>query len=157
MGSQPVCRLLDYPCNPVANSLLTSRKGGFLFAQNALPYLLKHAKESSAKHPPTLLFTGATAGVKANAQMATFASSNFAKRALATSLAKEFGPQGVHVAWANIDGPIDIPGRDDYRKNLPTEQKINPDDIAETYWSLHVQSKRCFTNEVDIRTNIEKW
>lgn len=62
-----------------------------------------------------------------------------AKRALAISLAKEFGPQGVHVAWANIDGPIDIPGRQDYRVNLATEAKIDPDDIAEAYFSLHMQ------------------
>jgi hypothetical protein len=89
--------------------------------------------------------------------MATFASSNFAKRALAISLAKEFGPEGVHVSWANIDGPIDIPGRTDYRMHLATEAKIDPEDIAETYWSLHKQSKRSFTFEVDIRTSIEKW
>lgn len=104
-----------------------------------------------------MIFTGATAGVKANARMATFASSNFAKRAMATSLAKEFAPEGVHVAWANIDGPIDIPGRQDYRASIATEAKIDPNDIAETYWSLHVQSKRCFTNEIDIRTSLEKW
>ena len=133
------------------------RKGGFLFSQQVLPFLLNHAKDKSAKHPPTLIFTGATAGVKANARMATFASSNFAKRALATSLAKEFAPEGVHVAWANVDGPIDIPGRDDYRMKLAPEAKINPDDIAETYWSLHMQSKRCFTNEIDIRAMLEKW
>lgn len=119
--------------------------------------MLEHASDSSAKYPPTLIFTGATAGVKANARMATFASSNFAKRALAISLAKEFAPEGVHVAWANIDGPIDIPGRDDYRKTLPPEQKIDPDDIAEAYWHLHTQSKRAFTNEIDIRTSVEKW
>jgi NADP-dependent 3-hydroxy acid dehydrogenase YdfG len=136
---------------------LNRRKGAFLFSQHVLPLLLTHAKDPSSKHPPTLIFTGATAGVKSNALMATFASSNFAKRALAMSLAKEFAPEGVHVAWANIDGPIDIPGRDDYRKNLPTEQKIDPDDIAEAYWNLHKQSKRAFTNEIDIRTSVEKW
>ncbi|KAL5391494.1 hypothetical protein DPSP01_001358 [Paraphaeosphaeria sporulosa] len=134
-----------------------SQKGAFLFSQQALPLLLAHAKDPSATHPPTLIFTGATAGVKANARMATFASSNFAKRAIAISLAKEFGPEGVHVAWANIDGPIDIPGRDDYRKHLPAEQKIDPDDIAEAYWGLHAQSRRAFTNEIDIRTSVEKW
>lgn len=56
-----------------------SQKGGFFFSQNALPGLLKHAGDSSAKYPATLIFTGATAGVKANAQMATFASSNFVR------------------------------------------------------------------------------
>ena len=131
------------------------RKGGFIFSQAALPYLLKGAKE--AQHPPTLIFTGATAAIKANARTATFAYSCFAKRALSISLAKEFAPQGVHVAHAVIDGPIDIPGRDDYRKNIPAEQKIDPEDIAEAYWNLHTQSKRCFTNEIDIRTSLEKW
>lgn len=144
------------------NADKASRKGGFNFSQAALPYLLNHAKadpssSSGQHHPPTLIFTGATAGVKSNAQMATFASSNFAKRALATSLAKEFAPQGVHVAWANIDGPIDIPGRQDYRVNIATEAKIDPEEIAETYWALHCQGRRCFTNEIDIRTNLEKW
>lgn len=57
----------------------------------------------------------------------------------------------MHVAWANIDGPIDIKGREDYRAKLPAEAKIDPDDIAEAYFSLHMQSKRCFTNEIDIR------
>ncbi|KAF2441013.1 NAD(P)-binding protein [Karstenula rhodostoma CBS 690.94] len=140
-----------------ASAWEVSQKGAFLFSQHVLPFLLKHAKDSSASHPPTLIFTGATAGVKANARVAAFATSNFAKRALAISLAKEFGPEGVHVAWANIDGPIDIPGRDDYRKDLPAEQKIDPDEIAGAYWGLHVQSKRAFTNEIDIRTSVEKW
>ena len=130
-------------------------KGAFQFSQHVLPYLLKGAK--SAKHPPTLIFTGATASVKANGRVASFASACFAKRALAISLAKEFAPQGIHVAHAVIDGPIDIPGRTDYRAQLATEAKIDPDDIAEAYWNLHTQSKRCFTNEIDIRTALEKW
>lgn len=126
-----------------------------MFSQKVLPYLLKNA--GKGEHPPTLIFTGATAAIKANPQMASFASSSFAKRAFATSIAKEFAPQGVHVAHAIIDGPIDIPGRNDYRAKIPTEAKINPDDIAQTYWDLHVQTKRCFTFEVDIRTSLEKW
>ena len=62
----------------------------------------------------------------------------------------------MHVAHAIIDGPIDIPGRD-YLKDMATEAKIAPGDIAETYWNLHTQSVRCFTNEVDIRAMLEKW
>ena len=113
--------------------------------------------KDSAKHPPTLIFTGATASVKANARVSAFATACFAKHALATSLAKEFAPQGVHVAHAVIDGPIDIPGRTDYRAQLKPEQKIDPDDIAQAYWDLHCQSVRCFTNDIDIRTALEKW
>lgn len=120
-----------------------------------LPLLLKDIK--SAKYPPTLIFTGATASVKANARVSAFAAPCHAKKALATSLAKEFAPQGIHVAHAVIDGPIDIPGRTDYRASIATEAKIDPDDIAEAYWSLHTQSNRCFTNDIDIRTALEKW
>lgn len=61
------------------------------------------------KHPPTLVFTGATASLKGSATFSAFASGKFALRALAQSLAREFGPQGVHVAHVILDGVIDIP------------------------------------------------
>jgi NADP-dependent 3-hydroxy acid dehydrogenase YdfG len=89
--------------------------------------------------------------------MATFASSKFALRALSTSIAKEFAPKGVHVAHAVIDGVIDIPGQEDWRKDMPANAKIGPDDIAQSYWNLHTQSTRCFTNDIDIRPMLEKW
>lgn len=142
-------------------------KGAFVFSQHVLPLLLKHiqanpsadtaANLKSGNYPGTLIFTGATASVKANAQMSGFACAKFAMRALSTSIAKEFAPQGVHVAHAQIDGVIDIPRTKEWLKDLPSEAKICADDIAETYWSLHVQSKRGFTNEVDIRPQLEKW
>ncbi len=128
-----------------------------IFSQNSLPLLLKHADDKSAKYTPTIIFTGATASVKANAQMSGFASAKFALRALSTSIAKEFAPKGVHVAHAIIDGVIDIPRTKDWLKDQPPEAKIGADDIAESYWNLHTQSKRCFTNEIDIRPMLEKW
>jgi len=132
-------------------------KGAFIFSQHTLPLLLKHAEDSSAKYPPTLIFTGATASIKANANMSSFASAKFAMRALSTSIAKEFAPKGVHVAHAVIDGVIDIARTKEWLKDMPPEAKIGADDIAETYWNLHLQSKRCFTNEIDIRPMLEKW
>lgn len=78
-------------------------------------------------------------------------------RALSTSLAKEFAPKGVHVAHAIIDGVIDIPRTKEWLKDQPAEAKIGAEDIAEAYWALHVQSKRGFTNEIDIRPMLEKW
>jgi NAD(P)-dependent dehydrogenase (short-subunit alcohol dehydrogenase family) len=89
--------------------------------------------------------------------MAGFACAKFAMRALSTSLAKEFAPQGVHVAHAIIDGVIDIPRTKDWLKGSPPEAKIPAEGIAESYWNLHTQSKRCFTNEIDIRPMLEKW
>lgn len=132
-------------------------KGAFIFSKAVLPLLLKAADDPSSKYPPTLIFTGATASVKANALMSGFASAKFAMRALALSIAKEFAPKGVHVLHAQIDGVIDIPRTKEWMKDQPAEAKIGPDDIAETYWTLHQQSKRSFTNEIDIRPMLEKW
>ncbi|KAM0716964.1 hypothetical protein Q7P37_006816 [Cladosporium fusiforme] len=151
--------LLEMSVGEFERSWDVSCKGALIFSQAALPLLLQHVSSSpqQQQHPPTLIFTGATASVKANAQMSSFASSKFALRALSTSIAKEFGPQGVHVAHAVIDGVIDIPRTKEWLKDLPPEGKIGAEDIAETYWGLHVQSRRCFTNEIDIRPMLEKW
>lgn len=134
-----------------------SVKGAFIFSQQALPLLLKHTEDKGAQYPPTLIFTGATASIKANALMSSFASAKFALRALSTSIAKEFASKGVHVAHAVIDGVIDIPRTKDWLKDMPAEAKIGAEDIADAYWNLHTQSKRCFTNEIDIRPMLEKW
>lgn len=83
------------------------RQGAFNFAQRSIPLLLQ--ARGSSEYPPTLIFTGATASLKGSAKFAAFASSKFALRALAQSLAREFGPQGVHVSHTIIDGVIDIP------------------------------------------------
>ncbi|KAK5686834.1 hypothetical protein LTR17_026798 [Elasticomyces elasticus] len=141
----------------VADRACDGSKGAFLFSQHTLPGLLKHVEDKNAEHPPILIFTGATASVKANALMSGFASAKFALRALSTSIAKEFAPQGVHVAHVIIDGAIDIPQTNHWLKDMPPEAKISADDIADAYWNLSTQSKRCFTNEIDIRPMLEKW
>lgn len=74
---------------------------------------------------------------------------------MAQSLAREFGPKGVHVAHAVIDGVIDIPRTQAY--GLPKEAKIDPEAIADAYWHLHTQPKTSFTWEIDIRPSVEKW
>lgn len=129
--------------------------GAFLFSQAALPYLLKTAE--GAAHPPTLIFTGATASVKSNAMMSSFSTGKYALRALAQSLGKEFGPKGVHVGHAIIDGVIDIPRTKDWMKDAGPDAKIKSDAIADAYWHLHTQPRSCFTNEIDIRPYVEKW
>jgi NAD(P)-dependent dehydrogenase (short-subunit alcohol dehydrogenase family) len=134
-------------------------KGAMLFSKASLPLMLTYAQDKSAQYPPTLIFTGATASVKANAQMAVFAAPKWALRAMSTSLAKEFAPQGVHVAHAVIDGIIDIPKSQAALADmgLAWEARLGPEDIAKAYWDLHTQSKRGFTNEIDIRPMHEKW
>lgn len=108
-----------------------NRKGGFNFAKRALPLLLE-AKDK-ASHPPTLIFTGATASVRGSAQFATFATGKFALRALAQSLAREFGPQGVHVSHVIIDGVIDIPRTKGYTFEHE-DAKLSPDAVSSTLY-----------------------
>ena len=92
-----------------------------------------------------MLFTGATAGVKAGARSVAFGSSKFALRGLAQSLARDLGPKGIHVAWINVDGSIDIPGRE-RRPQQKDEDLLKPDAIAETYWHLAHQDRSAWTH-----------
>lgn len=134
----------------------TIRRGALLFAQSALPLLLKYS-DSKPEVPPSLFFTGSTAAVKANPTSAVMCVPRHGLRALAISAAKEFGPKGIHVVHAIVDGAIDTPWGQPFLKDKSAEEKIDPDAIAQTYWDLHLQSRRCFTNEIDIRPMMEKW
>lgn len=105
------------------------RKGGFLFARHTLPLLLR---AEHAPYPPTLIFTGATASVRGGPMFASYASAKFALRALAQSLGREFGPKGVHVAHAIIDGIIDIPRTKGMQASggAAPDAKIDPDAVS---------------------------
>ncbi|KAJ5620337.1 hypothetical protein N7510_004321 [Penicillium lagena] len=100
--------------------------GAFAFAQRTLPLLLQ--AKGTSPYPPTLIFTGATASVRGSANFAAFASAKFALRALAQSLAREFGPQGIHVSHAIIDGVIDIPRTKAYTV-AHEDGKLSPDAV----------------------------
>jgi len=131
-------------------------KGFFLFAQAVLPLLLDSV--STSLHPPSLIITGATASVRGSATMSSFASGKFALRATGQSLAREFGPKGVHVAHAIIDGVIDIPRTHDWPVNGGVEDgKIDSSAIADAYWYLHTQPRSHFTQELDVRPYVEKF
>ncbi|KAI0181504.1 NAD(P)-binding protein [Hypoxylon sp. FL1284] len=131
-------------------------RGLFNFAQKTMPLLLETVPES--EHPPTLLITGATASVRGSYMFATMGASMFARRALGQSLAREFGPKGVHVAHAIIDGVIDIPRTSAYAVNGGVEDgKLRADAITESYWNLHTQHRSAFTQEIDMRPFVEKF
>jgi len=132
-----------------------SVQGAFNFSQATLPLLLSAVNQS--EHPPTLIFTGATASVKANALMSSFNTGKYALRALSSSLAKEFGPKGVHVSHAIIDGVIDIPRTKEWLKDAGPDAKIRPEAIADSYWYLHTQPRSAFVWEIDIRPYVERW
>ena len=103
-----------------------NRRGAFHFSQATLPLLLK---STDLKYPPTLIFTGATAAMKGSAMTSAFSTGKFALRSLTQSLSKEFGPKGVHVTHAIIDGIIDIPRTKEWKVDAP-DGKISPDAVS---------------------------
>ncbi|RDW61759.1 oxidoreductase, short chain dehydrogenase/reductase family [Aspergillus mulundensis] len=136
-----------------ANGFKSQGIGAFNFAKSTLPLL---QKATGLQYPPTLIFTGATASVKGSANFSAFASGKFALRALAQSLAREFGPKGVHVSHVIIDGVIDIPRTKEWANEHP-DGKLDPDAIADAYWHLHTQPRTTFGFELDLRPYVEKW
>jgi short-subunit dehydrogenase len=76
-----------------------------------------------------LFLVGATASVRGSATFATFATGKFALRALSQSLAREFGPKGVHVSHVIVDGVIDIPRTKDWKFEHP-DAKLSPEAVS---------------------------
>ena len=127
---------------------------GFLMGREAAKAMLPRAKG-------TILFTGATASLRGGAGFAAFAGAKHALRALAQSLARELGPQGIHVAHVVIDGAIDTAF---IAQNFPERYALkeqagilDPEHIAETYWQLHQQPRSAWTHEMDLRPWMETW
>jgi len=119
------------------------------------------AKVMLPRKQGTILFTGATASMRGSAGFAAFAGAKHGLRSLAQSMARELGPQGIHVAHVVIDGAIDTPfiaERFPERYALKSQDGIlNPDAIAENYWQLHLQHRSAWTHELDLRPWMEKW
>jgi NAD(P)-dependent dehydrogenase (short-subunit alcohol dehydrogenase family) len=124
--------------------------GAFVAAKEVAPAMI-------ARGRGTMLFTGATAGVKAGAKSVSFGPAKFAMRGLAQSLARDLGPRGIHVAWINVDGSIDIPGARGLKPSLKDGDFLKPDAIAETYWHLAHQDPSAWTMELEVRPFKEKF
>jgi NAD(P)-dependent dehydrogenase (short-subunit alcohol dehydrogenase family) len=128
--------------------------GGFVFGREAIRHMLPRKRG-------TLLFTGATSALRGGANFAAFAATKFGLRAVAQSMAREFGPQGIHVATVIVDGAIDMPAIHqrfgDRIKDLPPDGLLSPDAIAETYLQLHQQQRSAWSLEVDVRPYCEKF
>lgn len=128
--------------------------GGFLAGREA-------AKAMLPRRRGTILFTGATASLRGGIGFAAFAGGKHALRALAQSMARELGPQGIHVAHVVIDGGIDTPFiREMFPERYALKNQdgiLNPDAIAENYWNLHCQQRSAWTHELDLRPWMEKW
>lgn len=121
---------------------------GFLVGREAARRMLPRKSGS-------VIFTGASASTRGRPNFAAFTAAKGALRQMAQSMAKELGPQGIHVAHVIIDGAIDS---ERMRKMFPerlaqlgTDGALQPDAIAEAFWQLHAQPKSAWTHEIDLR------
>lgn len=130
---------------------------GFLAGREAARHMAPRGRGS-------IFFTGATASLRGASGYAAFASAKFGLRALAQSMARELGPEGLHIAHLVIDSGVDTAFVRDRIKahginpeELPTDTLMNPDSVGEAYWNLHHQTPDAWTHEMDIRPFAEKF
>ncbi|HWG03900.1 MAG TPA: SDR family NAD(P)-dependent oxidoreductase [Beijerinckiaceae bacterium] len=138
--------LVDLDPAEVERAIMVSAFGGFLVAQQAARRMLKAGSGA-------ILFTGASASVKGFARSAAFAMGKFALRGLAQSMARELGPQGIHVTHFVIDGGIRNPGRTE-PPDRP-DSLLDPDAIAATYLHALRQPRSAWSAEVELRPWVE--
>ena len=107
----------------------------------------------------TLIFTGASASMRGKPFFAPFTAAKAGLRALAQSLAREFGPKGVHVGHVVIDGGIHgekvITGVPEFAKRLGPDGLIGLEGLADIYQMLHSQPRNAWSHEIDVRTHKE--
>jgi len=146
--------ILDTTMQAFEDMWRASALGGFLVGREA-------ARRMVPRERGTILFTGATAAVKASTNFAAFASGKHGLRAVAQSMAKELGPKGIHVAHAIIDGVIDVPRvhetMPDFAATKGEDGLIDPKSIADMYFWLHEQPRNAWTFELDLRPYKEPW
>ncbi|MGH6788957.1 MAG: SDR family NAD(P)-dependent oxidoreductase [Pseudolabrys sp.] len=132
----------------VEKSIAITAFGAFLVAQQA-------ARRMLPKREGAIIFTGASAGVKGNAQSAHFAMGKFALRGLAQSMARELSPQGIHVAHVVVDGGIRSARRPEPADR--PDSMLDPDAIAESYLHLLRQPRSAWSWEIEVRPWVEKF
>ena len=127
---------------------------GFLVGREA-------ARRMVPREHGTILFTGATASVRGGAGFSAFAGGKHALRALAQSMARELGPQGIHVGHVVIDGVIDTEATrelfPDWFEQRPEDAILKPEQLADIYWMLHMQPRSAWSFEIDVRSYLESW
>jgi NAD(P)-dependent dehydrogenase (short-subunit alcohol dehydrogenase family) len=127
---------------------------GFLSGREAARAMVPRGRGS-------IFFTGATASVRGGKGYTAFASAKFGLRAVAQSMARELGPQGIHVAHLVIDAGVDtawVRERIKSRGGSGDERTLmDPASIGETYWQLHQQPRDAWTHELDVRPAGETW
>jgi NAD(P)-dependent dehydrogenase (short-subunit alcohol dehydrogenase family) len=126
--------------------------GGFLFGREAV-------RRTAPKKTGTLLFTGASASLRGRPGFGAFNSAKAGLRTLAQAMAKEYAPEGIHVAHVVVDGAI---GGDKIMNRFPDaanrqDSLISIEGIVDAFAFLYQQPERAWSFELDVRTSKEKW
>ncbi len=147
-------QIIDMEANYFENSWKSCCYGGFLFGREAIRNMVPTGEG-------TIIFTGASASLRGSPNFGAFNSAKAGLRALAQAMAKECGPQGIHVGHVVVDGSIageKIMNRiTDFGEKLDEGRLINLEGIVDGYVFLYKQSSQAWTFELDLRTSKEKW
>ena len=153
-GNNTPGRIEDMSAEYFENSWRVCCFGAFLYGREAV----KHMKRDGGG---TVLFTGASASMRGRPNFGAFNSAKGALRLLAQAMAKEYGPDGIHVGHVVIDGAIagqKIRTRfPEYAAKLGDDGLVDIQAIVDGYEYLYKQPRRGWTFEVDMRTALETW
>ncbi|SFW41849.1 MULTISPECIES: SDR family oxidoreductase [Pseudomonas] len=154
IGANVPCSILEETARKYFKIWEMACFSGFLNAREVAKRMVKRQRG-------TILFTGATAGLRGASGFAAFAGAKHGIRALAQSMARELGPLNIHVAHVVVDGAIDTDFiRDHFPEKYATKDQdgiLNPEHIADSYWYLHSQPRDAWTFELDLRPWNERW
>ncbi len=154
IGANVPCSILDETARKYFKIWEMACFAGFLTSQAV-------ARRMVQRERGTILFTGATAGLRGASHFAAFAGAKHGLRALAQSMARELGPKNIHVGHIVVDGAIDTAFiRDTFPEMYARKDEdgiLDPEHIADNYWHLHAQPRDAWTFELDLRPWMEKW
>ncbi len=142
--------LLDASVDDVDRAWAVNGRGAFVASQEA-------AEDMVDGDGGTIIFTGATSALRGRDGAIGFSAAKFAARGMAESMARELGPEGVHVAHVVIDGQILTPSAAEANPDRDEETFLDPAEIAESYWHLVEQDRSAWTLELDLRPHLEEF
>jgi NAD(P)-dependent dehydrogenase (short-subunit alcohol dehydrogenase family) len=140
--------LVDLSAADFEKTWRTNCFGGFLVGREAARRLLPLGSG-------TILFTGASASLRGRPGFAHFAAAKAGLRMVAQSMARAYGPKGLHVAHVIIDGVIDgeriRQAAPQFAESRGPDGLLSPDAIADAYWRIHREPRSAWTHELDLR------
>jgi NAD(P)-dependent dehydrogenase (short-subunit alcohol dehydrogenase family) len=149
-GRRPMGTLLETTPEVFEQTWRLHTFGAFLWSRQVIPQML-------SRNSGAILITGATAGIRPWPSSAAFAPAKFAVRGLAQVMARDLHPKGIHVAYVNVDGGIDMPLLRKFRSDAKDEDLLKPSAIADAFWYLAHQDRSAWSHELDVRPFKEKF